>query len=207
MLKKPALLGILLICSLQGQVPAPRQGLTLRPVLVLFAARDFSFAEFQPVRDGLRAAGLRVVVTSRDSLKARAVNDSTVIPDLALRDVDPAAYSGLVVIGGIGSVLYWTDSLALGLVRAVAQNEVQALAAIGIGPVLLARAGALNGRRATAYADLRAVKSLEQGGAHYENRDCVTDRRVVTAGDASAAGKLVREVVRLVESPSAGNRH
>jgi protease I len=214
LLKKLALLGILLICSLQGQVPAQRQGLTLRPVLVLVAERDFSFAEFQPVRDGLRAAGLRVAVVSRfwghDSascLPAQAVNDSTVVPDLTLLEVDPAVYSGLVVTGGIGSVLYWSDSLTLNLVRTFAQSEDQVLAAIGIGPVLLARAGALIGRRATAYADLRAVKFLEQGGARYENRDCVVDGRVVTAADAAAAGKLVRAVVRLVGSPPAENQH
>jgi protease I len=206
LLRKLALFGILLTCSLQGQVPAPSPDLTLRPVLVLVAARDFSFAEFQPVRDGLRAAGLRVVVACRDSLKAQAVNDSLVVPDLTLMEVDPAVYSGLVVVGGIGSVLYWSDSLALGMVRTVAQGEDQALAAIGIGPVLLARAGALNGRRATAHADLRAVKFLEQGGARFENRDCVVDGRIVTAADAAAAGKLVREVVRLIESKAAAGQ-
>jgi protease I len=205
--RRLALLGILLTCSLQGQAPAQRQGLTLRPVLVLVAARDFSFAEFQPVRDGLRSAGLRVVVASRDSIKAQAVNDSTVMPDLALNEVDPTVYSALIVVGGIGSVLYWTDSLALGLVRAVVQSEDQVLAGIGIGPVLLAKAGALSSRRATVYADLRAVKFLEQGGARYENRDCVTDGRVVTAADAAAAGKLVHEVARLIEPPAGENRH
>jgi len=204
---KSALLGVLFVCSLQGQTPVQPQGLALRPVLVLVAARDFSFAEFQPVRNGLRAAGLRVVIAGRDSLAAQAVNDSIIVPDLVLREVDPAVYSGLVVIGGIGSVLYWTDSLALGLVRAFVQSEDQALAAIGIGPVLLAKAGALSGRRATAYADLRAVKFLEQGGARYESRDCVTDGRIITAADAAAAGKLVQEVVRLIESPPAEGRH
>ena len=112
--RRLTLLGVLLTCGLQGQIPAQRQGLTLRPVLVLVAARDFSFAEFQPVRNGLRAAGLRVVVASRgfwghDSAScppAQAVNDSTIAPDLMLSEVDPAVYSGLVVIGGIGSVLY-----------------------------------------------------------------------------------------------------
>ena len=120
---KSALLGVLFVCSLQGQAPVQPQGLALRPVLVLVAARDFSFAEFKPVRNGLRAAGLRVVIAGRDSLAALAVNDSIIVPDLVLREVDPAVYSGLVVIGGIGSVLYWTDSLALGLVRAFVQSE------------------------------------------------------------------------------------
>ena len=73
--------------------------------------------------------------------------------------------------------------------------------------MLLAKAGALSGRRATVYADLRAVKFLEQGGARYESRDCVTDGRIVTAADAAAAGKLVQEVVRLIESPPAEGRH
>jgi protease I len=189
-----------LVCALGLAAGAGRAmaegGENAKPVLVLVAARDFSFEEFQPVVTGLRNTGLKIAVAASDSLRAQATDDSVVIPDLALRDVDPAAYSGLVVVGGIGSVLYWNDSLVLGLVRSFAEGNRRVLAGIGVGPVLLAKAGVLRGRRATAYADLRAVRFLAEGGAEYVNREIVSDGLIVTASGAAAAGKLVQAVAR-----------
>jgi len=169
------------------------------PVLVLVAARDFSYEEYQPVHAGLRAAGLQVLVASEDSLTARAINDSSAKPDVLVRDIDPAGYSALVVIGGIGSVVYWTDSLVLRLVKTFADSKDQVLVAIGIGPILLAKAGALNGRKATVYADFRALKLLEQGGARYVSEDVVIDDRIITATGADVAAKTVRAVVKALD--------
>jgi protease I len=169
-------------------------------VLLLIAARDFSFEEFQPVRDGLQRAGFKVQVAAEDTQPARALNDSLVRPDVPVRDVNPADYSGLVVIGGIGSVTYWSDSAALGLVGSFAGSKDQVLAAIGIGPILLAKAGALKGRNATVYADFRAIEFLQQGGARYVSKALVRDDRIVTASDADVAEKLVQAIVKALEN-------
>jgi protease I len=178
-----------------------------QPVLLLIAARDFSYEEFQPVRDGLQRVGLTVQVCSEDTQPARALNDSLVRPDVLVRDANPTDYSALVVIGGIGSVTYWSDSAALGLVRSfvVARGEgrhggLPLLGAIGIGPILLAKAGVLKGRNATVYADFRAIEFLQQGGARYVSKDVVIDDGIVTGSDAGVAEKMAQALAKLLGS-------
>jgi len=195
MTKNLTLLGALWLFSLGGAVQAGPQ-----PVLLLIAARDFSFEEFQPVRDGLQRAGLTVQVCSEDTLPARALNDSLVRPDVVVGKLNPADFSGLVAIGGIGSVTYWSDSAVLGLVSAFAGSDDQVLGAIGIGPILLAKAGALKGRNATVYADYRAIEFLRQGGARYVNKAMVRDDRIVTASDPSTAEQMVQALVKALGS-------
>lgn len=191
MTRNLTLLGALWLFSVgEAAVAGPQ------PVLLLIAARDFSYEEFQPVRDGLQAVGLTVQVCSEDTQPARALNDSLVRPDVLVRDANPTDYSALVVIGGIGSVTYWSDSAALGLVRSFAGSKGQVLAAIGIGPILLAKAGALKGRNATVYTDFRAIEFLQQGGARYVSKDVVIDDRIITASDPGVAEKMVQAIAK-----------
>lgn len=185
------ILAMLFLFSITEQALAGPQ-----PVLLLIAARDFSYEEFQPVRDGLQRAGLLVQVAAGDTLPARALNDSLVEPDVLVKDANPADYSGLVVIGGIGSISYWSDSAALGLVKAFAGSQNQVLGAIGIGPILLAKAGVLNGRKATVYADYRAIDFLRQGGTRYVSKALVIDDRIITASDTSVVGKMAQAIVK-----------
>jgi protease I len=199
MIRNLTLLGALCLFSIGAPALAgPRQsgGHAGLPLLLMIAARDFSYEEFQPVRDGLQRAGLAVQVAADDTLPARSLSDSLVEPDLLIRDANPADYSGLVVIGGIGSISYWNDSAALGLVRAFAGSQSQVLGAVGIGPILLAKAGALKGRKATVFTDVRAIEFLKQGGARYVSKTLVIDDRIVTAADPSVADKMVQAMVK-----------
>jgi protease I len=191
MIRNLTLLGALWLFSIGEPALAGPQ-----PVLLLIAARDFSYEEFQPVRDGLLAAGMTVQVCSGDTQPARALNDSLVKPDVLVKDANPADYSGLVVIGGIGSVSFWGDSAALGLVRSFAGSKDQVLAAIGIGPILLAKAGVLKGRNATVYTDYRAIEFLQQGGARYVSKSVVVDDRIITTSDPGVAEKMVQALVK-----------
>jgi len=120
--------------------------------------------------------------------------------DLALRDVKVEDYSGIAIIGGSGAALHWDDSLLQARCREFAASG-KVVAAIGIAPVTLARAGVLTGRRATAFRDRATVDWLRQAGARYSFRGVVADRNIITAASSdqarafgSAVAKAVLEV-------------
>jgi transcriptional regulator GlxA family with amidase domain len=65
---------------------------------------------------------------------------------------------------------------------------------------VLARAGLLNGVRATVYGDARAKLELERGGALYVDQHVVTDQGIVTAAGPRDAGAFAHAMMRLVQA-------
>jgi putative intracellular protease/amidase len=167
-------------------------------ILVFLAARDFDFREYRGTTGYLARHGLRISVASTDT-SAQATNDSVISPDLRLGTLDPTRYAGLVLIGGVGSVLFWDDSAALQMVRSFASDPQHVIGAIGLGPIMLAKADLLKGRAAAVYNDPRAAKMLEQAGAHYRYEQVVTDGNFITASSSDAAEQFARAFERRLQ--------
>lgn len=171
----------------------------MRPVLVLVVQQDFAYDEYQAVITELKNRQQPVVVGAPDTTWAQALNDSMIKPDVRLSDVQMSDYRGLVLIGGIGSVLFWNDSLVRDKVREFARGQAP-IGAIGLAPIILARNDLLTGHTATVYRDAKAVKMLAEHGARFRDRDVVVSGRFVTASSADAAGKMVPALIALIES-------
>lgn len=85
------------------------------PVLMVIAdQQDFYYQEYGDTRQSLEAAGVKVQVAATSILPSSphpntgepANTRGVVIPDLRLKDVDPAEYSAVVFVGGWGSSMY-----------------------------------------------------------------------------------------------------
>ncbi len=85
------------------------------PVLMVIAdQQDFYYQEYGDTRIGLEAEGLTVEVAARTTNPSRphvgtgepAGTDGTVVPDIALADVNEDDYSAIVFVGGWGSSMY-----------------------------------------------------------------------------------------------------
>jgi protease I len=127
-----------------------------------------------------------------------SLGDLFVKPRLALRDVRPEYFGGLVLFGGSGATLYWNDSLLLQRVREFAAAG-KLVAAIGTMPLALANAGVLKGRRATVFRERPAIAMLRAAGARHSFNNIVSDRGVITAADwrsARAFGRAVAAALR-----------
>jgi protease I len=176
--------------------PAPR-GTVTKPLLVYLPQQLFNAQEFDPVLRRISQLGIRTLLVSTDSGVAVSMSQLIVSVDLSLRDVRVADYAGLVLIGGSGAALNWDDSLLHAKCREFADGG-KVVAAIGIAPVTLARAGVLRGRTATAFCDRATVDWLRQAGARYSFRGVEADRNIVTAASseqARAFGQTVAEAV------------
>jgi len=177
--------------------PAPA-GRPERTVLIFLSQQLFSGEEFERTLRQLSRAGVETRIAASDTGVAVSMSQVLVKPDLALRDVQVPDYAGLVLIGGSGAALYWDDSLLQARCREFAGSG-RVVAAIGIAPITLARAGVLKGRKATVFHERSAIGMLKESGAKFSFRELVTDRNVITAasdeqahafGDAVAAAVL-----------------
>jgi protease I len=177
-------------------VPAPA-GASGRTVLVYLPQQLFNEQEFEPALRRMSLAGIETRLVAADSGVAVSMSQLVVRLDLALRDVNAADYAGLVLIGGSGAAIYWDDTLLQARCREFA-NSGKVVAAIGIAPVTLARAGVLKGRRATVFHDRATVDWLRQAGAEFSFNGVVVDRNIITAApseQARAFGQAVAEAV------------
>ena len=157
----------------------------------------FNEQEFEPALRRLSLAGVETRLAGSDSGVAVSMSQLVVRLDLALRDINVADYAGLVLIGGSGAAVYWDDSLLQAKCREFADNG-KVVAAIGIAPVTLARAGVLKGRRATVFRDRTTVDWLRQAGAKYSFNGVVADRNIITAASSEQARAFGQAIANAV---------
>ena len=177
-------------------VPAPA-GTPGRTVLIYLPQQLFNEQEFEPALRRLSLAGIDTRLVASDSGVAVSMSQLVVRLDLALRDVNVADYAGLVLIGGSGAAVYWDDSLLQTRCREFANSE-KVVAAIGIAPVTLARAGVLKDRRATVFRDRTTVDWLRQAGAKYSFNVVVADRNIITAASSDRARDFGQAIANAV---------
>jgi len=164
-----------------------------KKVLMIIAHRDFRDEEYERPRQILEARGAMVTVASSSLEVAKGMLGAKVKPDILLENVEVEDYDAIIFIGGVGATEYWDDPTAHAIARkAVERSKV--LAAICIAPVTLAKAGVLEGRRATAFSS--AVKELEAGGAACTGAEVERDGLLITATGPDAAAKFGEEIAR-----------
>ena len=113
-------------------------------VVMVVAQQGFRDEEFSKPRSALEGAGHTVVVASEDVGLCTGINGATVMATVALKDVAPEAFEGVVFVGGPGARALFDDKSAHHL--AVEMSRAGKLVgAICVAPVILARAGVLAG--------------------------------------------------------------
>lgn len=172
--------------------PSPGLG----AVLVVVPDDDFQQIEYKAVVDALKTAGYPVSIANReggDSLSG----DVAVRSDLTIADADAADYEAVVLIGGPGAAALFDDADLQNLVRTAAADG-KVVAAICLAPVVLARAGVLDGRRGTVWEDEVAV--LESEGCTVVGAPVVADGLIVTGSGPEAAEEFAAQVVETLQS-------
>jgi len=168
-------------------------------VVMVIAPQDFRDEELLVPKRVLEAAGFEVVVASTRKGEAVGMLGARVSVNTTVGELDPSQYDGIVVVGGAGTREYlWDDVQLHELIRAFfAQNKT--VGAICLAPVVLARAGVLDGRRATGFPDSEAISELEEGGASYVRAPVVSAGGIITAEGPKAAQSFAVELVHDLE--------
>jgi 4-methyl-5(b-hydroxyethyl)-thiazole monophosphate biosynthesis len=131
------------------------------------------------VVDLLRRAGIEVVTAGLDAQPVTASRGMTLLPDMTLEMALQQSFDMVVLPGGLpGADHLGDDPRIIRLLQEMAASDAYT-AAICAAPRVLARAGLLDGKRATSYPgalDIEAVPGIE-----YLETAVVTDGRVITS--------------------------
>ena len=171
--------------------------------VVVFLADGCEPLEVVAPTDVLRRGGVEVVLASiKDDLAIRAAHGVTLVADAPLSALDLTGFALAVVPGGSVGV----DNLGKNA-RVMAEltrrmEAAEPVAAICAGPVLLARAGLLNGRKATCYP------SCEEGwpaGVYQADAAVCVDGNLITATGPGTALPFGIQLLRMLAGDNAAD--
>ncbi len=167
--------------------------------LFIIAQENYQDHEYAAPKKVLGDAGIEVVTASKAVGICKGSFGSSAEADVALADVDVSDYDAVVFIGGSGAVAYQHDVQAhLTAQEAVNRNKI--LAAICIGPAILAHAEVLEGKKATIWnGDGKQAEILTKNGAVFVDEDVVVDGNIITANGPPAAEKFGKAVLDKLE--------
>ena len=161
------------------------------------APKNFRDVEFETPYDVLTKAGALITVVSTkkgevvgaDGLKVQAVAKP--------KDIKVAEYTGVIFIGGPGMMDYLNDASFVALAKAFA-SAGKLTAAICVAPAILANAGLLDGKAATAFPDV--VPVLKAKGAHVVTDDVAVAGKIITANGPPAAADFAQALLKALSA-------
>lgn len=168
-----------------------------KKIAMIIAFRDFRDAEYFVPKEILEKAGAKITTVSTKSGTAIGADGGDVAVDILLETLNPADFDGIVFIGGPGCLEDLDNENSYKIAReTVEQNKV--LGSICISPMILAKAGVLSGKRATVWSspmDREPVRTLEKGGAIYQDELVVVDGKLITGNGPAAAERFAQALV------------
>ncbi|PIQ81525.1 MAG: hypothetical protein COV76_08625 [Candidatus Omnitrophica bacterium CG11_big_fil_rev_8_21_14_0_20_64_10] len=163
-----------------------------KKVLMVIASDKFRDEEYQKPRKILEDAGARVTVACSALKASTGMLGLKVQPDILLADADPAAFDGVIFVGGMGATEYWENPKAHDLARAM-HAAGKPTTAICLAPMTLANAGLLTGKKGTIWKD--AAVDFKAKGVAYTGRPVEQDGRLITGSGPEAAEAFGRAVL------------
>lgn len=169
-----------------------------RRAVIVIAPERFRDEELAEPRRALEAAGCAVSVASTRPGTASGMLGARVPIDLTVNSLDAADWDLAAIAGGGGAPDHLWESAPLRAFVQAMRAAGKPLGAICLSPPVLARAGLLEGRRATTWPDRRAILELKRGGATYVQDAVVTDGPIVTANGPEGAPGFGAALVTLL---------
>jgi protease I len=167
-----------------------------KKILMIVAPENFRDEELLEPKQILEKEGAKVEIASKETAEASGMFGAKALVNQELNQVEVKDYQALVFVGGSGASLYFNDPQVLKLAQdAFAEGKI--IGAICIAPSILANAGLLQGRKATAFASEAANLMIK--GAKYTEEPVVTDGTIITARGPEAATEFGQEIAKALE--------
>lgn len=166
-------------------------------IAMILASEDFRDEEYFTSRRIFDEVGAEVKVVSDKQGVAHGADGGNVSVDIKLNDLNVADFDAIVFIGGPGTLRFLDNEQSYKVAKeAVEQGKL--LAAICISPVILAKAGLLQGKEATVWSsilDKSAADILEEHGAVCDTEDVIQDDNIITANGPEAAERFANAII------------
>ncbi len=164
--------------------------------LLIIAPQNFRDEEYFQPKEELEKAGIEVVTASKSTAEATGMKGGTVTPDMSLKDVDVGDYDAVLFIGGGGSSIYFNNPAAHDIAKkAVSAGKV--VGALCIAPSILANAGLLKGRKATAFSSEQS--NMRAKGCDFTGDGVTVDGKLITADGPASARDFGKAIARALK--------
>ncbi|MBN2422942.1 DJ-1/PfpI family protein [Candidatus Woesearchaeota archaeon] len=206
---------IIISCSQQQQIEEKKSeavldtAVKIKPsevnsmkVLFIIAQDGFRDEELDVPKKVIEQNGISVDIASITTDTATGKLGMTLTPDLAVKDADLEEYVMITVIGGPGAPALADYPEVMNLLKE-AKDKDMFIGAICIAPTILAKAGILQGKKATVWnsvLDKSPVKILEDNGATYVDEPVVVDGKIITGNGPGAAEEFGRGIVDMLNN-------
>ncbi len=174
-----------------GEVKPKGRSLAGKRILMIIAREGFRDEELLEPKGLFEKLGAEVTVASSRAGECKGMRGARATAQKALTEVDAGAFDAVVFVGGVGAKEFYDDARAHELARGA-----KVLGAICLAPGILARAGVLKDRTATAYES--ALPELKKAGALVSDRAVVVDDRLVTGNGPEAAEEFAEELAGVI---------
>lgn len=172
-----------------------------KKALLIIAQKDYQDREYERTRAELERSGLEVTVAGGEGGTCTGKFGGSVRSAVPLRQVKVEDFDLIAFIGGPGAEAYVNDVEALRIANEAVRADI-ILGAICIAPLILAKAKALEGRKATVWDDGRGTQEriLAQAGAEVTGDSVTVDGKVVTGNGPDASEEFGRTLTELTRS-------
>jgi len=169
-------------------------------VLLIVAYNGYQQTEYFETKTVLKKGGFEIVTASNRIGTATASDGSTTPVDVAINRIIPIEYGGIFFIGGPGAMDQLDNKTSYAVIQDAARENMP-LGAICVSPRILAKAGILNGRRATGWNnDGKLAKTYEQHNVILDQKPVVVDGNIITAmgpKNATEFGQAILTVLKI----------
>ncbi len=165
-------------------------------ILFFIAPKDFRDEEYFIPQEIFKERGFRTFTVSTTKEIAVGIHGGEVEIDFLFPEINVEEYNAIVFVGGKGAIKYLDNEDAYNIIKKISQKIV--LAAICISPVILANAGALEGKKATVWSSSlfkSPVTLLKEKGAFYINESVVCDGNIITANGPEVAEQFTLKII------------
>lgn len=174
-----------------------------KKIAMIIAPQNFRDEEFNIPYSHFSEKGATVDVFSTKKGTAKGMFGTNVEVNKTIGGLDVSEYDAIVFVGGAGTPIVRKEERALEIAReAVEQNKV--LAAICWAPTILAKAGVLDGKKATVWVGddpeygMKTSKVLEKFNATFTGEGYTVDGSIVTADGPVNAENFAKEIAKLL---------
>lgn len=165
-------------------------------ILMVLSPEQYQEEELNVPRDYFQIMGYSVILASKGVKTATGMNGEMAQVDLDMKNVKLSDYIAVVFVGGEGiySLKLNQDPDYIALAKSTSSQK-KLLGAICLAPWILADAGLLKGKRATA-SDTDHIKSK---GAIVSDEAVVRDGNIITANGPDASRDFAEAIVAALE--------
>ena len=171
-----------------------------KKVAMIIAFREFRDEEYFIPKQILKQSGAKVSTVSSSMGKAIGKLGGDAEIDILTKDLKTADYDAVLFIGGPGAQEYIDDESCHQIARETVETN-KVLGAICIAPIILAKAGVLEGKKATVWSssmDKFGVKILQNSGAVYQSEPVAAVGKIITADGPMAAKEFAEAILNIL---------